>query len=329
MTIDATASQSQYVDHLLPVWQALPAEARGTFYACTRPVWKYALSLGIDATLGAPREPGNPLVFAGHHDMTEAHPSRRLAYLSHGTDQTYEGDPIMRRNPSYSGGRDRERVSLFLVPNEASAAKERALYGSARVEVIGCPRLDPFPPSVRPSGRLVVACAWHWDLRMCAETRWAWPDWHRRVLAELRDDPSVTLLGTGHPRAWGQLGRWYDQQGIEAVRDPNVVLQRADVVVADNTSLMWEAMACGVGVVALNARWYRRDVEHGLRFWERCPQPSLWPTEPEGALRHAVGLAAEPSLRFAQMRSVEDLYPLHTRGVAAKMAAAALVEWAQ
>ena len=324
--IDFVASQSHFGDHLAPVWWALPPETRGDFYACTRHVAKHLTALGIEPRLGAPREPGSPLLFAGYHDYTEAHPTRPLAYLEHGTGQSYIGAHV-ERHPSYPGGTQRERIGLFLVPNEQSAAKERALYPNARIEVVGCPRLDEFPALVRPSGGLVVAVAFHWDWRGCPETRWAFPDWSKRILHELRDDPEVTLLGSGHPRAWHQLARFYDREGIETVPDANEVLRRADVLVCDNSSLMFEAQACGLGVVALNARWYRPDVEHGLRFWSRCPRPSLWPTDEPGALARAVRYVADPARRFEQMADVSDLYPAFSRGVSAKMAREALLAW--
>lgn len=324
--LDAVASQPHYADHLAPVWRALPAEARGHFYAATRPVAAHMERLGLEPTLGSAKVPGGPLLTAGFHDVRVAHPSRPVAYLEHGSGQSYRGDSHVARQPSYPGGAERGRIGLFLVPHEHSARAERDAYPDAIVAVVGCPRLDPWAPVVRPHG-LVVALAWHWPLRLVPETHWAFPEWRDRVLSELRDDPEVTLLGSGHPRAWGQLGRWYEKQGIEAVPDAAQVLERADVVVADTTSLMYEAMACGIGVVALNSRGYRRQVEHGLRFWARCPEPSLWPDAPEGALAHAVRVAAEPGHRMGQMRSTEDLYPPWTRGRSAHLAAEALLAW--
>ena len=35
MKLDALASQTHFVDHILPIWLALPEEARGTLYSFT------------------------------------------------------------------------------------------------------------------------------------------------------------------------------------------------------------------------------------------------------------------------------------------------------
>src|SRR3972149_2043152 len=45
-------------------------------------------------------------------------------------------------------------------------------------------------------------------------------------------------------------------------------LSQAAAVSADNTSAMWEAAACDVPIVVLDAPWYRSDVDFPPRFWQ-------------------------------------------------------------
>lgn len=243
-------------------------------------------------------------------------------YLSHGVDQTYSEHPT---HPAYSGGKQRDRVRLFLVPNEASAARERATYPDARVVVVGCPRLDPLPAEVATAhDPMVVAFAWHWDAPIVPESRWAWPQW-REPMRKLAQTGEFQVIGTGHPRLWGHFEAIYAKYGIEAVADPNEVLARADVLAFDNTSVGFEAMACGLGVVGLNASWYRRAANHGLRFWDLAPRLSLWPGD-ESRLAETIEAAADLDARRINIDVTRDLYPAETRGRAAALAVEAILD---
>ena len=167
---------------------------------------------------------------------------------------------------SYPGGRGRD-ADLFLHPNETSAARDRAAYPDARVEVVGCPKLDDLPAR-EPGPGPVIAVAFHWDGAM-PELRWAWPRF-RGALVRLaspvhrhRPRPSA---GDG-----ADLAPWYERAGIEVVADFRDVCRRADLLVFDNTSVGFEFAATGRPVVVLEPYHYRRGVHHGLRFWDAIP----------------------------------------------------------
>jgi CDP-glycerol glycerophosphotransferase (TagB/SpsB family) len=109
--------------------------------------------------------------------------------------------------------------------------------------------------------------SFHWDCRVVPETRWAFP-FYNRALKNLARRTDIQLLGHSHPRARRQLVPFWRSLGVEFIEDFDDVLDVADVYVADATSTIYEAAAVGIPVVVLNSPLYRRDVEHGLRFWE-------------------------------------------------------------
>lgn len=312
--VDAHASARHLVDHLLPIWNALPEDVRGTFTVPHRGLAKQLPGV----TFGEARNIGGLTLIANRHDLTQIHPKRPVAYVEHGAGQTYRDHPS---HPSYSGGTHRAQVVLFLTLNETTAARERAAYPKARVEVVGSPRLDVLtsrraaagstscPGSCRP----VVAFAWHWDLALVPETRQTFTFW-RPALRGLTEKWEV--LGHGHPRIFASLVPHYERMGIEAVEDFGEVVWRADVLAFDNSSAGYEAAALGIPVVALNSPKYRRDVEHGLRFWSDVPGPQCDEHEAlPGVLDFSLRQGAWPV----------RVYPPATRGRAAQLAADAIV----
>ena len=71
-----------------------------------------------------------------------------------------------------------------------------------------------------------------------------------------------------HPRLFPAIEKRYRHAGIEPVADFLDVCRRADVYICDNSSTLFAFAATGRPVVVLNPPWYRRDIDHGLRFWE-------------------------------------------------------------
>lgn len=328
--IDAVATRRHLVDHIAPIWRELPEDMRGTFWVGHRNLVPHAHSRGITATIGLPHWAGGPVIAANHHDYLQVHAKRPVIYVEHGAGQTYAGE--WADHPSYSGGRDRDRVALFLTLNGTTAERERAQYPNAAVAVIGSAHLDALASAVgalrstvgpgqsSPRSGPTVAFAWHWRCELFPETRTAFPHWVPAVRALARAG-HWRVVGTGHPRVFSELVRHYTKMDVHAVADLAEAIAHADVVAFDNTSAGYEAAALGIPVVALNAPWYRKDVHHGLRFWDQIPGPDL-----DDPADLPAGLAEAPRWATRRDEVAAQVYPPETRGRAAVLAAAAIRE---
>jgi hypothetical protein len=196
--------------------------------------------------------PADVALVASYGDLTRARRNhRRIVLMQHGIGQSY-GD----RNPAYPGGRDNDAVGLFLVPGDQPAARWRAAYPKARVEVVGTPLLDDLPRR-SPDGQTTIAVTFHW-LKGASEH-------FRDAVVALADQFHV--IGHGHPRA-SRLPRFWAKHGIEHVPDFMDVCRRADLLLFDNTSAGYLFAATGRPVVVMNGPDYRREWDYGLRFWD-------------------------------------------------------------
>jgi hypothetical protein len=251
--IDAYASQSHYLDHLLPIWHRLLPSERGTLYV---PQALTPLLTIPHKTVRLPPAARHPVMIAGAPDLPKVG-KRPVVFVEHGTGQTYQIP-----HSSYAGGPDRGTVRLFLCPNERVAAANLEAYPNVPAPVVGSPRVEQLARMLQERRERPVV-AWHWNCDLVPETRTAFPQ-YRKMLPEL-----AGWIGHGHPRIWGTVETAYKHAKLEPVQWwMDVIKAGPSVVVADNTSVQWEAVALGIPVVFVNASWYRRDVEHGLRFWE-------------------------------------------------------------
>lgn len=158
----------------------------------------------------------------------------------------------------------------------------------------------------RPPIQPVVAVTFHSDLALCPETRSAWR-YYDPHLPRLVTDPRWRVVGHGHPRLWPTIKRRWTELGVDHTPDPDVILTTADVLVADNTSLQMEAAALGIPCVCLNMPAYRRDVEHGGRFWSAVPGIQVdHPSELAEAI--ACALTDPPAHRAMRERAVAWAY---------------------
>jgi hypothetical protein len=307
--IDALAGEVHFEHHIRPIWDALPEEIRGTFYRRS-----FAMRPGP-----------NPVITAAAGDMKRARAmGRPVALMEHGCGQSFGGDPRSDKFPSYAGNSGRGGVGLFLHPGEHPAARDRKRYPDARIEVVGCPKLDSLPRKEGPRrSPPVVAVSFHWKCTLCPETDNAW-DAFKGQVAELTK--TYEVIGHGHPRIISRLRTFYQRMGIETVGYFGDVCARADVYVNDASSTLFEFAATGRPVVVMNPKKYRRDINHGLRFWDAASVGVN--VEEGGNLTEAVALAIEdtPGQRTSREDALDLVYA-HRTG-AAQRAVDALVDWA-
>lgn len=332
MTLDALAFESQFLDHLTPVWLALPEAVRGRFLVAETIVDR-AIAKGIPDPApvevmvlrgqkqAPPQNRGNLALVASIGDIKIG---RRLGYgpfafLEHGAGQSYgQHSPAAA---SYAGGPDRSDNELFLVPNEYSAALWRSSYPNARVEVVGCPRLDGLPR--REPGPPTVAISFHWPNAL-PYMGTALGDF-QPMLPTLAG--RFNVIGHAHPKfGWPeQMERLYRRVGIPFVADFDDVCRQADVYIADNTSTLFEFAATGRPVVVLNAAHWSRKGGPGLRFWEAADVGVN--VSPKDDLIVAVERALEdgPEERANREAALDMVYPVRLGGAA--LAADAVLAW--
>jgi hypothetical protein len=274
--IHALASHRHYAEHLLPIWQALDPSERGMFVAASRDAWEWLGRRGVPVMLHRAQLPARrslvdgrqpPWLVASYSDLVALGPHRRAVLVEHGAGQHYGGDGGTAASlPYHAGGRDRHRVDVFVCPNRVVAERNAAVYPDAMAVAVGCPKLDTYSRGESDA----VVFAWHWHPPVAASVPEAGSAHaeYADAVAALASERRWLMLGHGHPRAWSHYEAYYRAAGIEPVRELREALARARLLVADNTSAMWEAVALDIPVVVVNSRRYRRDVNHGLRFWE-------------------------------------------------------------
>jgi hypothetical protein len=328
MTVDVYATMTHYLAHIEPIWRALDMGERGTIYLAGQfasvepPEW-----VQDRVEWGAPHGLGPAVIVAGIMDQTTVERAgRRTVYVEHGAGQSYDGDPNTAGDTSYSGSGGHDGTALFLCPSEAVADRWRDEYPETPAVAVGCPRLDRWHDGkLKPSGLgevvPTVAVTFHgFGARKIPETIGAWRHYDD-ALPALAD--RFKVIGHGHPRLWRKIEQRWQAIGVETVPDVDDVFARASVLVGDNTSLLPEAASLGIPLVWLNAPWYRRDVQHGGRFWD-WPRGQVGASDPEHLVRAVeIALSDPPEVRTAREEMVRTVY-VATDGQAAQRAAEAI-----
>ena len=307
MRVDILSTERHYDDHLRPIWDALPESAKGNWF-------QHA----------APSKPtGNITLVCSYGNLLRMRDRGPVVFMEHGIGYSYVNGAGERFHPSYAGSSKRDGVILFLNNHELTQDLNRKAHPNVPGVVIGTPKMDAW------AGRMwenptnpIAAYSTHWDCRhVVPETRSA----HKEFRWALRPDQwsdRFTWNGHAHPRAWGLVKTDYKNFYIPVIKDFADVLDQASVYVADTTSTLYEFAYTGKPVVCLNASFYRKDVNHGIRFWDYVPgiQVDHWKDVPS-----AVERALDGEGEKLRARAVDMVYPVRD-GTAAKRAADALCE---
>jgi CDP-glycerol:poly(glycerophosphate) glycerophosphotransferase len=331
--VDFFARRTHFVDHTLPIWEAMEG-ARGKFYV-PEIIAEYAIGKGITdvvplrsttdvSAIQCAPEGTSPLLVCAYGDLQAAKrksPQRPFIMMEHGVGLTPS-----EAHAGYAGGTGmRRQVDLFLAPNDFIRTKTaKAIPGVPQV-VIGTPKMDPWAHrgwEIREH-KPVVCISFHWNGEKVSREAGNAFLHYRDVLDDLAHQDDFKLIGHGHPKYMWFLEKEYQARGIEVVYDFEEVMERADLYVNDCSSTMYEFCVTGKPVVIVNAPWFRRDVDLGIRFWQYTDIGPMI-NEPEqllGAIYKMIQLPCDYETQREQM--VKDLYPF--LGCSAQRAAGAIL----
>jgi len=333
--IHAYFSWPHYFEHIYPFWRFLPEEHQGVLLAASQKVRfgcnnPDVVTKKTVAYRNAVLQGKAPVVVAAHADLRRMG-SRPVVFVEHGAGQTYLGERGVVHG-GYSGGAGRENVQFFLCPSETVLERNLSAYPNAVGAAVGSPRLDELfakrKARLKPVQK-TVCISFHWDCKVSVESGTAFPffqDQIKSFVAEAHAN-NVRVIGHGHPKAWFSLKLWWESLGVTPVASWSDVVEQADVYVADNSSTMFEAAALGVPVVVLESPAWRKNVEHGLRFWEFA---DVGPTVTVGGgLWAAVEASETQRWRLRRGEVARAVYAVQP-GLAcesSKQAALAITEW--
>jgi len=246
---------------------------------------------------------------------------RKVVYLEHGAGQSYKGDKMSAGSPYYHGAKHPQNIVGYVSPNEQVASS----WGRPAIAV-GCPALDVWHLALQEmqtrSLKPAVTLTFHWDCRVAPESRWALPHYAERLpeFVEHLRLLGFDVFGHAHPRAEKMLKRFWHRNKVEYLDTPEMVFWASDILIADNTSLLFEFASLDRPVVLLNAPWYRKHVHHGGRFWDWA-DVGINVDQPEALFNIDFdSYLFEDRFAFQRAEIVKQIYA-HTDGFAGQRAA--------
>lgn len=267
------ASEEHYLRHISGVAHTLPPERRGLVIVAAN-LRRKALLEGHMVI--APESTNHIYQLANpQYSLTycvsykDHQKARDLGYpvvrAEHGAGQTY-CDLLTN---SFAGSEDHRSAFLCLYPGYSPLKQHIQRLGKPAF-LVGAPILDRW---IAPPRDRHVGFAFHWDCQNIPETRETLSYWAQSIESSIMEMGSdYTFYMHAHPRFPHAKAVYNAMVGrgcpITWIEDRDTFLSEIGVLVADNTSLVFEACAHDRVAVVLNHPGYRRNVEHGLRFWE-------------------------------------------------------------
>ncbi|HND47902.1 MAG TPA: hypothetical protein PLL95_05035 [Anaerolineales bacterium] len=313
MRIDFLARQPYFVDHLLPIYLALPSHLQGDFYAMGATVRNRLVGKVPAQNIRDYVDDGEcghmPIVTAAYGDAVRAStadPIRRVILIEHGVGLTFG-------KAAYADGAgQRNRFALIPVQNQFVFNKVHPEVKHIPHPIVGVPKLDKWKgyKKVAPKDKPLIVFAFHHGDKHSrpAEVGSAWEHYyeHLPILAK-----SHNIAVHHHPSSGGTRQVFTDlirQHGIREILEFDEVMSSADVLINDCGSASYEFTVTGKPVILLNAPWFDPKREWGIRFWSYADTGIQVnnPGELHGAILDT--LALDPR-RLQRERAVRDLFP--------------------
>ena len=259
------ANWSHYIDHVEHVYKSLKMKKR---LLIPKKLENYAIEKGLTNLMVCDKnnlrkkikifKNLDPVLLVLSYSWVNVLNKAKLdtIFLEHGAGQTYITDNI-----SWNRG-ECQYIKLALVPNgHCAKAFEKS---NIEAQIIGCPKIRDdyeFSENEKP----LVVFSWHWECKVLPETLGSFDYWKDEIL-NLKDKFNIAIHA--HPVMSRRVALWCKRNDLRFIKQFDDVVKEADLYCMDNSSTLFEFARIGKPVLVLNPPWFRRDVEHGLRFWE-------------------------------------------------------------
>lgn len=263
------ASRPHFLDHLWPIYKEFELAESNDYEArlyLTQPLEHYGerstpLRLSLDINYG-----DVAVVSSSADAMTcrKTAPSRPIIMMEHGVGITFP------KNQSYAGFTGiRAKVAMFLAPNQWIHDKTWVVLPKKPQAIVGTPKMDKWKDP--PKGNKCRICiSFHWNGSAVAPEAGNALEYYVKHLSDYAKAVNrigYELVGHCHPRIVQEVKPHYKDAGIPFIDNFDEVMETCLLYINDCSSTLYEA-ATIMPVIILNAPWFRRDIDFGIRFWK-------------------------------------------------------------